>query len=135
MNVQTLDILSREPWIILTGSFVMVLPAVCKGLAFMTEPEYANVSVHINSQTGQRTDGFAVTGFVLGLIGALFSWIPIIGTIAWFLVIPGGLFSAIGISRKISPGLSVAGLVISILGFLACMACVALLAAVSTAVR
>lgn len=101
----------------------------------MTEQQYVNTSVHINNQGGRQTDGFAVTGFTLGLIGMLLSWVPIIGTVAWFLVIPGALFSAVGISREVSPGLSVSGLILSMLGFLTCMVYAVLFGAVVSAVQ
>jgi hypothetical protein len=43
-----------------------------------------------------RQNGLGTSGFVLGLIGLIFSPIPIVGVIAWPLVILGLIFSAIG---------------------------------------
>lgn len=74
----------------------------------------------------QPKNGLGTSGFVLGLIGLLFSFIPLIGVIAWPLVILGIIFSAIGLSRTIkgaatNKGLSIAGLVLSILGLVMCV--------------
>ena len=74
----------------------------------------------------QPSNGLGTTGFVLGLIGLLFSFIPVIGVIAWPLVILGIIFSAIGISkaskgRATNKGLAIAGLVVSIIGIVMCV--------------
>lgn len=71
-------------------------------------------------------NGLGTAGFVLGLIGLLFSFIPLIGIIAWPLVILGVIFSAIGLSRATkgaatNKGLSIAGLALSIIGLVVCI--------------
>lgn len=48
-------------------------------------------------------------GFVLALLGFLFSWVPFAGWILWLL---GLIFSCIGMTRR-PRGLAIAGLVIS----------------------
>jgi uncharacterized protein DUF4352 len=74
----------------------------------------------------QANNGLGTAGFVLGLIGAIFSLIPIIGIIAWFLVIPGLVFAAIGFARArkgqaTNTGLAIAGIVLSLVGLLFCI--------------
>lgn len=76
------------------------------------------------------SNGLGTTGFVLGLIGLLFSFIPLIGVVAWPLVILGIVFSAIGISKAVkgtatNKGLAIAGLVVSIVGLVVCILWVA----------
>lgn len=71
-------------------------------------------------------NGLGTAGFVLGLLGFLFSPIPIIGVIAWPLVLLGVVFSPIGIAKANNGeannrGLAVAGLVLSTLGLLICI--------------
>ena len=71
-------------------------------------------------------NGFGVTGFVLGLLGLIFSFIPLIGVIAWPLVILGVIFSALGLDRAnkrraTNKGLAIAGLVLSIIGLVFCV--------------
>lgn len=78
----------------------------------------------------QPSNGLGTSGFVLGLIGLIFSPIPLIGVIAWPLVILGIIFSAIGISRAragraTNKGLSIAGLVVSVVGLAICIIWVA----------
>ena len=77
-------------------------------------------------QTAQPSNGLGTAGFVLGLIGLLFSFIPVIGVVAWPLVILGIVFSAVGMSkaskgRATNKGLAIAGLVVSIVGLIICI--------------
>lgn len=66
-------------------------------------------------------------GFVLALLGLVFSWVPVLGWILWLL---GLIFSFVGVFRQ-PKGLSIAGLVISCLGLIVL---IILLAAVGAAV-
>ena len=61
-----------------------------------------------------KSNGLGTAGFVLALIGLLFSWVPVFGWIVWFL---GGLFSFCGLF-KAPRGLAIAGLIISFLGLI-----------------
>jgi hypothetical protein len=79
-------------------------------------------------------NGFGTAGFVLGLLGLLFSFIPLIGIIAWPLVLLGLVFAWVGLSRVRSGrannrGLTIAGLVCALIGLVMCI----LYAAVFTA--
>ncbi|MDE5422119.1 hypothetical protein L3073_07855 [Ancylomarina sp. DW003] len=64
-----------------------------------------------------RSNGIGTAGFVLALLTLFLGWIPFLGWVMWLL---GLIFSAMGISKakKINKGmgLSVAGLVISLIG-------------------
>ncbi|KAA2264767.1 DUF4190 domain-containing protein [Solihabitans fulvus] len=78
----------------------------------------------------QPQNGLGTSGFVLGLLGAIFSWIPIIGVIAWPLSIVGAVLSAVGLSKANkgqanNKGLAIAGLVLSIVGLVVCILWVA----------
>ncbi|MBB4688616.1 DUF4190 domain-containing protein [Amycolatopsis jiangsuensis] len=66
-------------------------------------------------------NGLGTAGFVLGLLGLIFSFIPIIGVVAWPLVILGIVFAAVGLTRiragkATNKGMAIAGLVLSVLG-------------------
>lgn len=74
----------------------------------------------------QPRNGLGLTGFILGLVGLVLSPIPFIGVVAWPLVILGLIFSAIGLSRvskriATNKGLSITGLVLSVLGLAICI--------------
>jgi Na+/H+-dicarboxylate symporter len=78
------------------------------------------------------SNGMGTAGFVCGLVGLVFSFIPIIGLIAWPLVIIGLVLSAIGMShankgRATNKGLATAGLVVSVIGLAICIIWVAAL--------
>jgi hypothetical protein len=80
----------------------------------------------------QPQNGLGTAGFVLGLIGLVFSPIPIIGVVAWPLVILGLVFSCVGIykagnGQATNRGLAIAGAVLSALGLLVCILWVAAL--------
>jgi hypothetical protein len=66
-----------------------------------------------------KSNGIGTAGFVLALLTLFLGWIPVLGWIMWLL---GLIFSAVGISKakKVNKGmgLSVAGLVISLIGVL-----------------
>ncbi|HJQ46917.1 MAG TPA: DUF4190 domain-containing protein [Amycolatopsis sp.] len=71
-------------------------------------------------------NGLGTAGFVLGLIGLIFSVIPIIGVVAWPLVILGFIFSLIGLNRALkkkatNKGLAIAGIVLSVIGLVICI--------------
>ncbi|MFB9905072.1 hypothetical protein [Allokutzneria oryzae] len=75
----------------------------------------------------QPQNGLGTAGFVVGLIGLVFSFIPFIGVVAWPLVIIGAVLSGVGLSKATSgaasnKGLAIAGLVCSIVGLLMCFA-------------
>ncbi len=77
--------------------------------------------------TGTRpSNGLGTAGFVVGLIGLVLSFIPLIGVVAWPLVILGTIFSAIGVAkagsgRATNKGLAIAGLVVSLVGLVICI--------------
>ena len=78
----------------------------------------------------KASNGLGTAGFVVGLIGLVLSFIPLIGVVAWPLVILGIIFSAIGISkaakgRATNKGLAITGLVVSIAGLVVCILWVA----------
>lgn len=71
-------------------------------------------------------NGLGTAGFVIGLVGLLFSPIPLIGVVAWPLVILGLVFSLVGSNRArrgraTNGGLAIAGIVLSSLGLLICI--------------
>ncbi|PRY43514.1 MmpS family transport accessory protein [Umezawaea tangerina] len=78
----------------------------------------------------QPRNGLGTAGFVLGLLGFFFSFIPFIGVIAWPLVVLGLVLSLVGLSRTSrgtanNKGLAIAGVVLSALGLLVCVLWVA----------
>ncbi|HEX4724307.1 MAG TPA: DUF4190 domain-containing protein [Pseudonocardiaceae bacterium] len=77
-------------------------------------------------QLQRPQNGLGTAGFVLGLIGLVFSVIPIIGVVAWPLVILGLIFSLIGFfrgraGRATNKGLALAGAILSVIGLLMCI--------------
>lgn len=78
-----------------------------KGTASIMSPMPAQ-NIYIQ-QTEHKSNGIAIAGFVLSIIGLLVCWIPVLDIITWFL---GLLFSFIGVF-KAPRGFAVAGLIIS----------------------
>jgi amino acid transporter len=73
-----------------------------------------------------QRNGLGTAGFVLGLVGLVFSPIPIVGVVAWPLVILGLILATIGYRRTrkglaTNTGLSIAGMVLSIIGLVICI--------------
>jgi len=74
----------------------------------------------------QPRNGIGTAGFVLGLVGLVFSVIPFVGVIAWPLVIVGLVLSIIGSSRAhkgwaSNGGLAAAGIACSAIGLGICV--------------
>jgi hypothetical protein len=69
----------------------------------------------------QQSNGLAVTGLVLGIIGVLFGFIPFIGVfMAILLGVLAAIFGGVGLSRSKLParggrGMAIAGLVLGII--------------------
>ena len=68
----------------------------------------------IINQEQKKSNGVGTTGFVLAIIGLLLGWVPILGWIIWLL---GLILSFIGVFKP-PRGLSIAGLVISLIGII-----------------
>ncbi|WP_406636482.1 DUF4190 domain-containing protein [Amycolatopsis sp. WGS_07] len=71
-------------------------------------------------------NGIGITGFVLGLVGLVFSPIPFVGVVAWPLVVLGLVFSIVGLVRvkggkATNKGLSITGIALSALGLVVCV--------------
>lgn len=72
-------------------------------------------------------NGFGVTALVLGIVGAFFSLIPLIGIIAWPMVLAGLVFGVLGIVRGYTgkasnKAMAIIGTVLSGLGLVFCIA-------------
>jgi hypothetical protein len=85
-------------------------------------------------------NGLGTAGFVLGLVGLLLSFIPLIGVVAWPLVILGLVFSILGLVRAnkgvaTNKGMSIAGLVLSAIGLVVCIAWLAFAGAAVSAIN
>jgi hypothetical protein len=85
-------------------------------------PVAANASVQL---VVSPSNGLATSGFVVSLIAAVFSIIPIIGVISWVLAPIGIILSGVGLSSAkksgVGQGLSIAGLVLGIAALIICI--------------
>lgn len=68
----------------------------------------------IVNQTEKRSNGVGIAGFILALLGVIFSWIPILNWILWII---GLILSFVGVFKK-PKGLAIAGLCLSLLGII-----------------
>lgn len=75
------------------------------------------------------SNGCGTAGFVLALIGLFVSWIPVLGWIIWLL---GLILSAVGMKKQ-PKGLATAGLVLSLIDFVALLVMIGCTAAVAAA--
>lgn len=74
----------------------------------------------------QPRNGLGTAGFVVGLVGLVFAFIPIVGVVAWPMVIVGLVLSIIGVVRvhhghATNKGLSIAGIAVSAAGLVICV--------------
>lgn len=76
--------------------------------------------------SAQRKNGLGTAGFVLGLVGVIFAFIPLIGVVAWPLTILGLIFGIVGTVRANkgqadNKGLAISGVVLSVIGLIICI--------------
>ena len=77
---------------------------------------------------GPKKTGLGTAGFVLALVGLIFSWVPVLGWLCWLL---GLIFSFIGVFKQ-PRGLAIAGLVISLIALIVLIFAVGALIAIGT---
>jgi hypothetical protein len=77
-------------------------------------PQNQSGQTIIINQTEKQTNGIGTAGFVLALIAIFLGWVPVLGWIIWLL---GLIFSFVGVFKQ-PKGLSIAGLVISLIGII-----------------
>lgn len=70
----------------------------------------------------KNSSGLAAAGMVLGIIGVVLSFIPIINNIAFFIGILALIFGIIGIVKKAGKGKAIAGIVLGILSIVITLA-------------
>ena len=72
-----------------------------------------------------QPNGLATAGLVVAIIGAVFSFIPVVGTVAWFLAPIGLVLSAVGLVKskraRSGRGRSIAGIVLGVVALLMCV--------------
>lgn len=84
-----------------------------------TQPTAQQPQQQVIVQTVEnKSNGIGTAGFVLALLGLLFSWVPVVDFILWFL---GLLFSFIGCFKS-PKGLAITGLILSLLGIIVIIA-------------
>lgn len=88
------------------------------------QPVNLQPTIIVNQIT--KTNGMAVAGFVLALLGLLLCWVPVLDWILWVL---GVIFSFVGMFRT-PRGFAIAGLIISFIGVIILLIFGALIAAV-----
>jgi membrane-bound ClpP family serine protease len=61
-------------------------------------------------------DSMGIAGLILGILGLIGAWLPVVVYGAWLLALAGIIISAIAM-KKAKSGIVIAGLIISIIGF------------------
>ena len=80
----------------------------------LQNPQNTTGQTIVINQMENKSNGSGVAGFVLALLGLIFSWIPVLNWILWIL---GLIFSIIGVTKK-PKGLAIAGLIISFIAII-----------------
>ncbi len=77
------------------------------------EPTNSGQTVVVN-QSEKKSNGVGTAGFILALLALFLGWVPILGWILWVL---GLILSFVGVFKQ-PRGLSIAGLIISLIGII-----------------
>ncbi|MGY1618374.1 hypothetical protein ACI797_16665 [Geodermatophilus sp. SYSU D00691] len=82
------------------------------------QPQYAPQTVFVQAPA-QPGNGLGVAGFVTGLLGLIFCWVPALGILLAVLgVILGGVGIATGKKKGAPTGLAIAGLVLGVIALI-----------------
>jgi hypothetical protein len=112
-----------------------VLPAYPQTYPPSYAPQYAMPQQPVPSQRSHaapspqpqqpQSNGLATAGLVVAIIGAVFSFIPFVGTVAWFIAPIGLVLSAVGLVKskraRSGRGKSIAGIVLSVVALIMCV--------------
>lgn len=75
-----------------------------------------NTNPATNQNVAPQGNGLAVTALVLGIIGLVIGWVPIIGwLIGPILALLAIIFGAVGARKPVKKGMAIAGLVMGII--------------------
>lgn len=83
------------------------------------EPAPAYTAPAAPSNEGQ---GLGVASLVLGILGVLTAWIPIVGFVAWIFAPLGLIFGFISVGKPAAKGLAIGGLITSGIALAICIA-------------
>lgn len=93
--------------------------------AMPQQPDVPAQRSHAAPPPPQQSNGLATAGLVVAIIGAVFSFIPFIGTVAWFLAPIGLVLSAVALVKSgrahSGRGKSIAGIILSVLALIMCV--------------
>ena len=82
-------------------------------------PAYAAPAPAAHSNEGQ---GLGIASLVLGILGVLTAWIPIVGFVAWIFAPLGLIFGFISVGKPAAKGLAIGGLITSGIALAICIA-------------
>lgn len=97
--------------------------AMGRGTASNGNPMHQTIIVQ---QEPKKSNGAGTAGFVLAILGFVFSWVPFLGWVLWLL---GLIFSFVGV-LKAPRGLAIAGLCITFISLIILILFVGALAAI-----
>jgi hypothetical protein len=88
----------------------------------VSSPQFPNAPFDVRVYAPRGSNGLAVAGFVLGLLGFLGSFIPIVNIGAIVLAVIGLVLAGVGLARskaaQAGKGLAIAGLILSVLAII-----------------
>lgn len=88
----------------------------------MSNPQFPDAPVGATITAPKGSNGFATAGFVLGLLGLLACWIPILNILGIMLGILGVVLAAVGLAKSkgvgTGKGLAIAGIALGVLAVL-----------------
>ncbi|NMO91818.1 DUF4190 domain-containing protein [Actinomycetospora sp. TBRC 11914] len=88
-------------------------------------PQQPHIPAQRSHPTPPQSNGLATAGLVVAIIGAVFSFIPLVGTVAWVLAPIGLVLSVVGLvksrSARSGRGKSVAGIMLSVIALIMCV--------------
>ncbi len=90
----------------------------------MTEPEApvpGTQNIYVQAPAAAPSNGMATASLVLGILGLVTAWIPIVGLVAWIFAPLGLIFGIIGLGKPTGKGLAIAGLICSVIALFICL--------------
>jgi TM2 domain-containing membrane protein YozV len=87
----------------------------------------------MNDQLQPQSNGLATAAMVLGIVGLVLAFIPLLGLLSWALCPAAIITGAMSVNKATGKGSAITGIITGIIGLLICIAWVTAFAAIGSA--
>jgi hypothetical protein len=87
----------------------------------------------MDNQLQPQSNGLATAAMVLGIVGLVLAFIPLLGLLSWAICPAAIIMGAMSVNKATGKGFAITGIITGIIGLLICIAWVTAFAAIGSA--